>query len=190
MRRIIVRICSASSPRCCRSALVAGAVEQVPDLRALPRTLRRWPRSRAARSSGLPRRRAESARPQSASALHQRSPLAASAFLCVAGIVDLRAIVGRRIERRNATRSHWRSDSRARDGGIAARRCARPSFARNRNSRLRRDERGDGVAPAAPARRELLCRPALMLAGALVAVPPPAYRATETTLADAFPGEH
>ncbi|MGB8519230.1 MAG: hypothetical protein WCD38_03625, partial [Candidatus Tumulicola sp.] len=31
--------------------------------------------------------------------------------------------------------------------------------------------------------------PALMLAGALVAVPPPAYIATETTLAGAFPGE-
>jgi hypothetical protein len=32
--------------------------------------------------------------------------------------------------------------------------------------------------------------PAIMLAGAIVAAPPPEYHATETTLADAFAGEH
>jgi hypothetical protein len=123
-------------------------------------------------------------------ALHQRSPLAASAFLCVAGIVDLRAIVRRphRAPERDALAFvllafglavvGWRHGDAlvhpslaivllvcAAACGVTALRCGR-----------RRDA---GCLPA----------PALMLAGALVAVPPPAYRATETTLADAFPGE-
>ncbi len=125
------------------------------------------------------------------SALHQRSPLAASAFLCVAGIVDLRAIAGRshRTPERDAFASALLTVALAVVGSRRGDALVHPSLAiailacgaTCAVSALRLRRRRD--ARALPA-------PALMLAGALVAVPPPAYRATETTLAGAFPGEH
>ncbi len=125
-----------------------------------------------------------------AAALHQRAPLAASAFLCVAGIVDVRAL---------AHRSHRLPTRDAFAAGLLALALAIVGL-----------RHGDALVHPALAAPLLVCAaacgvtavlfrygrdtralpaPALMLAGALVAVPPPAYRATETTLAGAFPGE-
>ncbi len=125
-----------------------------------------------------------------AAALHQRAPLAASAFLCVAGIVDVRALVHR---------SHRRPERDAFAAGLLALALALVGL-----------RHGGALVHPALAAALLVCAaacaatvvlfrhgrdpralpaPALMLAGALVAVPPPAYRATETTLAGAFPGE-
>ena len=126
-----------------------------------------------------------------ASALHQRAPLAAGAFLCVAGIVDVRALVrrSRRLPDRDAVATSVLALALAivglRHGDALVHPalafpllcCAAACAAAAVLFRYRRDVR------ALPA-------PALMLAGALVAAPPPAYRATETTLSGAFPGEH
>ncbi len=126
-----------------------------------------------------------------AGALHVRAPLAATAFLCVAGIADLRAL--RRQRSHDAPRHDtlaylllsialglvaWRHG----DGlvhpaialalggcAIAALHCA---FVYRQDSNA-----GARIAPA------------IMLLGALVTAPAPEYRATETTLAQLFPGE-
>lgn len=123
-------------------------------------------------------------------ALHQRAPLAASAFLCAAGIVDARAFI-----RTDGRRSHPDALAYAtlaaalalvglRRGGT----LVHPAFSDSllacgaltllsalRNRRMR----------DLPAR----LAPALMLAGAIVSAPAPAYRATESTLTDVFSGE-
>lgn len=125
-----------------------------------------------------------------ASALAHRSPLAATAFLCVAGIVDARVLAGR--PRRQAQ-----------SGGFALAVLAA-------GLAVVGWRRGDALVHPAFANVMLLCAavcavaamrhsapydlravapPALMLCASLVAAPPPAYRATETTLGDAFPGE-
>jgi len=125
-----------------------------------------------------------------ASALHVRAPLAASAFLCVAGIVDARAIVQRaqRLPTPDALAMSvlafavavvgWRHGNALVHPGLAGPLLACAVICAATAAAIRRAH----DARSLPA-------PALMLAGALVAVPPPAYRATETTLADAFPGE-
>ena len=126
-----------------------------------------------------------------ASTLRVHTAAAATAFLCVAGIVDL-----------NAFRSKRACDHRTGDacaytllavaaGFVAYRSGAdlvRPAFApvlalcavaavalaiANRTQRAPR----------------FYLAPIFILSGALVAVPPPVYRATETTLSQAFPGE-
>ncbi len=126
-----------------------------------------------------------------AGALHARAPLAAMAFLCVAGIADVRALAPRRTAR---AASHdvlayvllglalgivaWRRGDALVHPAIAlplAIACAA------------------AVAAAVRYRgRQAACTrfaPALMLLAALVAAPPPVYRATETTMGDLFAGE-
>ena len=125
-----------------------------------------------------------------ASSLRTAMPAAAAAFLCVAGIVDLRTWV-------RSTHSHDAHDALAYAmtavacALVAARNGAalvHPKFAvalwacaiacalfawkhrRTQHARLR-------IAPL------------IMLAGAILAAPPPEYHATETTLSDAFAGE-
>jgi hypothetical protein len=126
-----------------------------------------------------------------AGALHARAPLSATSFLCVSGVVDLRAFA------RHRACGSARHDALAYAVLTAA--CAIVAV-----------RRGDalvhpviavalaacavlalGLAVAHRKRQSPGARvaPVLMLAGALIAAPPPVYRATETTLADLFPGE-
>ncbi len=125
-----------------------------------------------------------------AGALRARAPIAAAAFLCVAGIVDLRALRSR--SREGPGHDAFAYALLAVALGIVAAR------------------HGDALvhpAMAAPlaccasvallyafAHRRERCAaarlaPCLMLAGALVGAAPPQYRATETTLTDLFAGE-
>ena len=125
-----------------------------------------------------------------AGALRVRAPLAAAAFLCIAGIADLRAL---------RPRSHAGPGHDAFAYALLAGALAVVAA-----------RRGDALvhpALAAPLwccavaaavyavghRRERCAAarvaPALMLAGALAGAPPPQYRATETTLTDLFAGE-
>ncbi len=126
-----------------------------------------------------------------AGALHGRAPLAAAAFLCIAGIADLRTVVSRRTHH---APMHdvlayvllacalgivgWRHGGAlvhpAIAGALLA--CGVVALVLASIHRSRRDARAR-------------LAPALMLLGALVAAPPPAYRATETTLSDLFPGD-
>jgi hypothetical protein len=125
-----------------------------------------------------------------AGALRVHAPYAAAAFLCLAGIVDLRAL--RRT--RHATAEHdafgyvllaaalgivaWRrGDALVHPAFTAALGCCAVAallcavvYRRCRSSAARH-------------------APALMLVGALVGAPPPQYHATETTLTDVFAGE-
>jgi len=125
-----------------------------------------------------------------AGALRVRSPIAAAAFLCIAGIADLRAL---------RSRSHCITEHDAfgyvllavalgivawRHGGA----LVHPSFAAAIAC--------CAIVAAACAfahrrRRSPTARiaPAFMLFGALIGAPPPQYHATETTLSDAFAGE-
>jgi hypothetical protein len=126
-----------------------------------------------------------------AGALRIRAPVAAAAFLCIAGIVDLRAL--------RRTRPHSLGHDAfayvvlatalaivaARNGGalvhprfapaLAFCSCATLLFAV-----IYRQCRSPGARVA----------PMLMLVGALLGAPPPQYHATETTLSDLFAGEH
>ena len=125
-----------------------------------------------------------------AGALRVRAPVAAAAFLCIAGIADLRAL---------RPRSHAGPGHDAFAYALLAGALAVVAA-----------RRGDALvhpALAAPLwccavaaavyavghRRERCAAarvaPALMLAGALAGAPPPQYRATETTLTDLFAGE-
>jgi hypothetical protein len=125
-----------------------------------------------------------------AGALRSHAPIAAGAFLCVAGIVDLRAL---------RRRAHSENRHDAFGYVLAAAACALVAL-----------RRGDAlvhpaIAPllAACAGAALVCAvlhrreqhpvrryaPILMLIGAIVGAPPPQYHATETTLTDLFPGE-
>lgn len=125
-----------------------------------------------------------------AGALRAQAPAAATAFLCVAGIVDLRALHGthHREEREDALAyamlalalgiATWRHG-----GGLvhplftsALGCCAVLALA---HAYVRRRSR---FAPARAA-------PALMLAGILIVAPPPHYDATETNMTDLFAGE-
>ncbi len=126
-----------------------------------------------------------------AGALHGRAPLAAAAFLCIAGIADLRTLVSCRTHRGQAHDVFayvllacalgivgWRHGGAlvhpAIAGALLA--CGAVALVLASIHRTRRN----------PCTR---LAPALMLLGALVTAPPPAYRATETTLSDLFPGE-
>jgi len=126
-----------------------------------------------------------------AGALRVHAPAAAVAFLCIAGIFDLRALG---LGRSNVAPKH---DA-----------CAYALLAAA--SGIVAWRKGDAlVHPALAfalwgcAAAALLCAtryrfhrcaaariaPGLMLAGALIGAPPPAYHATETTLTDLFGGE-
>lgn len=125
-----------------------------------------------------------------AAALHARAPLASWAFLCISGIVDVRALP----RRHDADRGHdgfayallafaaiatgvrhggglvHPAMSLALECGGVAMAVAAWRYRRSRNGRLR-------------------MAPLLMTVGLVVAAPPPVYRATETTMSDLFAGE-
>jgi hypothetical protein len=125
-----------------------------------------------------------------AGALRLRAPLAAMAFLCVAGIVDFRALASRAQRCCNHDACAyallavslsvvaWRHGDALVHPAIAVALaiCAPVAFL------YAIIYRRQACTPARVA-------PSLMLIGALVGAPPPAYYATETTLADLFPGE-
>ncbi|HET9097065.1 MAG TPA: hypothetical protein VFN37_10410 [Candidatus Baltobacteraceae bacterium] len=125
-----------------------------------------------------------------AAALRTMAPAAAAGFLCVAGIVDLRAWLKRGT-------SHGAHDVLA--YALFALACA--IVAAHRGGGLVHPKLALALWPCALAglygayrfRTRQCARlriiPALMLAGATLAAPLPAYHATETTLADAFAGE-
>jgi hypothetical protein len=124
-----------------------------------------------------------------ASALHARAPIAAAAYLCVAGIVDVFSF---RFANTGVRRSHdacsyailmlslamvalRHGDALVHPKLVAALwACSAVTAA----LALRYRERGT-----------FFISPAIMLLGALAAAPAPSYRATETTLTDLFPGE-
>jgi len=127
-----------------------------------------------------------------AGALRMRAPIAAGAFLCVAGIFDLRAICAAR------SRVCANDDGLAyamlgvalglvawRHGGA----LVHPAF-----TVALWGSAGAALCYAALHRRRQFApariAPALLLAGVLIGAPPPVYRATETTLTDLFAGEH
>jgi hypothetical protein len=126
-----------------------------------------------------------------AGALRLRAPIAAAAFLCVAGIVDVRALW--------RTRPHPVGHDAfayvvlalalaivaSRNGGALVHPRFAPllafcSCAAFLCAVVYRRCRSAGARAA----------PVLMLVGALLGAPPPQYHATETTLADLFAGEH
>lgn len=125
-----------------------------------------------------------------AGALRVRAPVAAAAFLCIAGIADLRALKG---DAHTGTGEDAFAylllaaalgvvASRHGDAlvhpafAIALACCASASLV---GAILYRERRSPGARIA----------PAIMLAGALLGAPTPHYHATETTLTDLFPGE-
>jgi hypothetical protein len=125
-----------------------------------------------------------------AAALRARAPHAAAAFLCVAGIVDLRAIT----RRPHAAAGHDAlaylllsaalATAALRRGDALVHPAMAPilgacAVAATIGALLNRRQQ-------APAQRYA---PAVMLVGALVGAPPPQYHATQTTLRDLFPGE-
>jgi hypothetical protein len=126
-----------------------------------------------------------------ASALRVRTPIAAAAFLCVAGIVDLHAL--------RPTR-HWAIGHDA--FGYALLVAALGIVAWRHGDALVHPAFAAALgccavvaALCATKYRQRRCAtariaPALMLVGALVGAPAPQYRASETTLADLFAGEH
>jgi hypothetical protein len=125
-----------------------------------------------------------------AGALRAHAPIAAAAFLCVAGIVDLRAL---------RSRGHRGSGHDAFGYSLLA--VALGTVAAKRGDALVHPALSVPLACCALAavcyavrhRRERCgparFAPAVMLAGALVGAAPPSYHATETTLTDLFPGE-
>lgn len=126
-----------------------------------------------------------------ATALRMRAPVAAAAFLCVAGIVDLRAL--------RSARSHRRVDHDALAYAMLA--AALAFIAWKHGDALVHPAFslalwiGAGTAlllAIAHARRQSAAArfaPALMLVGALIGAPAPAYHATQTSLSDLFAGE-
>ena len=126
-----------------------------------------------------------------AGALRPHAPAAMTAFLCTAGILDLRALRRRR--------AHTRLEH---DGfAYALLGCALASIAARHGAALVHPAFCVPLGLCAVAAfgccvvfRRWRCAgariaPALMLSGALIGAPPPAYHATETTLSDAFAGE-
>lgn len=125
-----------------------------------------------------------------AGALRVRDPLAAAAFLCVAGVVDARALFA--WSHRDAGHDAFAYALLAIGlGAVAARRgdalvhpvLAVPlAIAAGTALGFAIVHRRQRSAPARFA-------PAVMLAGALLGAAPPQYRATETTLTDLYAGE-
>jgi hypothetical protein len=126
-----------------------------------------------------------------AGALRVRAPIAAAAFLCIAGIVDLRALRGARSQ--STGHDVFAYGVLAAALGIVASRhggaLVHPRFAAPLAfcacasllcAAIHRRSRSAGARAA----------PVVMLVGALLGAPPPQYHATETTLSDLFPGEH
>lgn len=125
-----------------------------------------------------------------AGALRVRAPIAAAAFLCIAGIVDLRAL--KRAPHAPTGRDGFAYLLLALALGIVAWRrgdaLVNPAFA----AALAFCACAAALCAAAYRNRRCAAArvaPVLMLVGALVGAPPPQYRATETTLTDLFAGE-
>ena len=126
-----------------------------------------------------------------AGALRVHAPLAAAAFLSVAGIADLRALGAMR------SRRHVDHDAFAyvllavASGVVAFRRgdaLVHPALA----VPLAACAAAALLAAAHHRRRQCATAriaPSLMLAGALIGAPPPPYHATETSMTDLFAGE-
>jgi hypothetical protein len=126
-----------------------------------------------------------------ASALRAHAAAAAAGFLCVAGIVDLHALHHEASEKRKGGDACAYALLAIGAGIVAYRHGAelvRPGLApvlavcavaAAALAIARRNESAGGVHAA----------PAIVLLGAMIAAPPPIYRATETTLAEIFPGE-
>ncbi len=125
-----------------------------------------------------------------AGTLRARAPLAAAAFLCTAGIFDVR-VLGRTDGARTGHDSFAYATLAAALGIVAWRRgdaLVHPAFAVTLGCSaaaaaacaVRFAHHRSGGARAAPV---------LMLLGAFIGAPPPQYHATETTLADLFAGE-
>ena len=125
-----------------------------------------------------------------AGALRERDPAAAAGFLCIAGLVDVRAL--RAPSRDTAGTDVFAYIMLATALGIVAWRhgdaLVHPAFAAPM-----------ALCAIAAALLALLARrqrcasvriaPAIMLAGALLGAPQPRYHATETTMQDIFAGE-
>ncbi|MBV9233065.1 MAG: hypothetical protein JO030_03395 [Candidatus Eremiobacteraeota bacterium] len=126
-----------------------------------------------------------------AASLRAHAPAAVTAFLCIAGIVDARALLPRR------TAVAARHDALA----YALVGCTLCAVAARRGAALVHPALCVPLALSAAAafgcsaifrrRRCVGARiaPAIMLAGALIGAPQPTYHATETTLSDVFAGE-
>jgi hypothetical protein len=117
-------------------------------------------------------------------------PAAAAGFLCVAGILDLRTWM------RSAPEKHGHDAFAYLLAAAAFTMAAAHGGAGLLNPRFTPALWLCAAACCAWAYRyrgersmRLRIAPALMLAGSVLAAPPPAYHATETTLADAFAGE-
>jgi hypothetical protein len=125
-----------------------------------------------------------------AGALHARAPLGAAAFLCVAGIADLRAL--RRRPHAAAGRDAFAYVLLATALALVAVRRGDALVHPAITPALGASALAAAILAAVNRRRESPARrwaPLLMLAGALVTAPPPRYFATETTLSDLFAGE-
>jgi len=126
-----------------------------------------------------------------ASMLRSHAPIAAAAFLCVAGIVDVRAL--------RALHERARVDHDALAYALLA--IALAIVAAHHGDALVHPAftlplwicaAGALICAVVYARRQspaVRFGPALILIGALVGAPPPEYHATETTLSDLFAGE-
>jgi hypothetical protein len=124
-----------------------------------------------------------------ASALHARAPLAAIAYLCVAGIVDIRALGVRCGHRR---RAHDALSYTALAASLAIVGLRHGDALVHPKLALALGLCAPVVAALSSLHRRERARffaPAIVLLGALAGASPPTYRATETTLADLFPGE-
>lgn len=126
-----------------------------------------------------------------AGALRIRAPLAAAGFLCVAGIVDVRAL--RRSSQRALEHDAFAYVILAIALAVVAWRkgdaLVNPAF----TAALALCACAAAVCAAIYRRRRCTSArlaPALMLVGALLGAPPPQYTATETTMGDLFAGEH
>ena len=125
-----------------------------------------------------------------AAALRSTLPAACAGFLCVAGIADARAWM-------RANHASARHDALA--YALAGTACA--IAAAHNGAGLVHPHFAPGLYACAAACAYAVCRyrrercgalrvaPLIMLAGTVLAAPPPQYHATETTLADAFAGE-
>jgi hypothetical protein len=125
-----------------------------------------------------------------AGALRERDPAAAAGFLCVAGLVDVRALCAP--SRNRAGADVFAYIMLAAALGIVALRhggaLVHPAFA------LPIATCAIAAACLALFARRRRCAtvrfaPAIMLAGVLLGAPPPRYHATETTMRDLFAGE-
>ena len=126
-----------------------------------------------------------------AAALRAAFPVAAWGFLCIAGIADLRTCVPLR-ERAHASHDAFGYLVFAAACAVVAARGG-GSLVHPKLALALWPCAAAGVYGAARYRERSCARsrlaPLVMLAGSLLAAPPPAYHATQTSLADAFAGE-